>query len=293
MLLGAAIALVLVAVVAGGLALRSRDREAAAATAAQRAAVKADARRLAASALTVEQPDLALLTAVEATRLEQSPETYGAVLTLLARQPDVLTRVQGTDTFISLAATPDGATVFLGEFRPVLHAVDAETGEQRWFRDDLAGQVSWLAVSPDGRTLAAMLYGTSPELDALVFLDPATGSERATVDLATLNAFTGASDPAMWGSIGWTASGRLLVSTDSAVVVLDARGRRLSSVPWGRPWWTPGLSWSGPTAGSAQARPLVSGPGVTPASKGPRPPSESSSPTRRCGPWIRAPGGWP
>ena len=88
-LLGAAIALVLVAVAAGGLALRSRDREAAAATAAQRAAVDADARRLAASALTVEQPDLALLTAVEATRLEQSPDTFGAVLTLLARQPDV------------------------------------------------------------------------------------------------------------------------------------------------------------------------------------------------------------
>ena len=263
-LLGAAIALVLVAVVAGGLALRSRDREAAAATAAQRAAVKADARRLAASALTVEQPDLALLTAVEATRLEQSPDTYGAVLTLLARQPDVLTRVQGTDTFISLAATPDGATVFLGEFRPVLHAVDAETGEQRWFRDDLAGQVTWLAVSPDGRTLAAMLYGTSPELDALVFLDPATGSELATVDLATLNAFTGASDPAMWQSIGWTASGRLLVSTDSAVVVLDARGRRLSSVPWGRPVldtgtfvvWPDGRFSTGPSPGVGPWRDL-------------------------------------
>ena len=52
-------------------------------------------RRLAASALNVDYPDLALLTAVEATRLEQSPETYGALLTLLARQPDVVTRFRG------------------------------------------------------------------------------------------------------------------------------------------------------------------------------------------------------
>ena len=134
-LLVTALALILVATVAGGFALRSRGREAAAATAAERAAVEADARRLAASALTVEQADLALLTAVEATRLEQSPETYGAVLTLLARQPDVVARIRTPNRFLGVAADPAGKTVFIAENLPILRAVDAATGAPRWRRD--------------------------------------------------------------------------------------------------------------------------------------------------------------
>ena len=68
------------AVVAGLLAWRSQQG-------ARAATVSAEAKRLAASALNIEYPDTALLTAVESTKLEQSPETYGALLTLLARQP--------------------------------------------------------------------------------------------------------------------------------------------------------------------------------------------------------------
>jgi len=180
--------------------------------------------------------DLALLTAVEATRLEQSPETYGAVLTLLARQPDVVTRVRATDRFLSAVASPDGATVFLGESSPVLHAVDAETGEERWVRDDLPGQVFWLAVSPDGRTLAAMLIPITPEdgQDSVVLLDPETGREINRLEPADVNAVTGGDDSLLWANIGWTNDGRLLVATDSAVVVVDANGRVVASVPWGR-----------------------------------------------------------
>jgi DNA-binding SARP family transcriptional activator/WD40 repeat protein len=235
-LLAAAVTLVLVAAGAGGLALRSRDREAAAAAAAKDAAVTADARRLAASALTVEQPDLALLTAVEATRLEQSPDTYGAVLTLLARQPDVVTRVRATDRFVSAVASPDGATVFLGESSPVLHAVDADTGKERWVRDDLPGQVYWLAVSPDGRTLAAMLIPITAEdgQDSVMLLDPETGREISRLGPADVNAVTGGDDSFLWGNVGWTGDGRLLVATDSAVVVVDAKGGLVASVPWGR-----------------------------------------------------------
>ena len=152
-LLVTAVALILVATVAGGFALRSRGREAAAATSAERAAVEADARRLAASALTVEQADLALLTAVEATRLEQSPETYGAVLTLLARQPDVVARIRTPNRFLGVAADPAGKTVFIAENVPILRAVDASTGAPRW-RRDMPDQVGSIAVSADGHALA-------------------------------------------------------------------------------------------------------------------------------------------
>ena len=84
-LLGLAAALVVLAVVATYVVVRSRGE-------AEEARTVADAQRLAATALNVEYPDLALLTAIEAVRIRADPQTYGALLTLLARQPDVLTR---------------------------------------------------------------------------------------------------------------------------------------------------------------------------------------------------------
>ena len=81
-----------VALVAGMLAMRARGEAEESATRAEASAVSADARRLAANALNEDQPALALLQAVEATQREQSPETYGALLTLLTRSPDIVTR---------------------------------------------------------------------------------------------------------------------------------------------------------------------------------------------------------
>ncbi len=278
-LLVSAVALMLVATTAGALALRSRDREAQAAENAEAAATTADARRLAASALTVEQPDLALLTAVEATRLEPSPETYGAVLTLLARQPDVVTRVRATDRFVTATAAPDGSIVYLGEFAPEIRAVDAETGEERWRRDDAGGLVSWLAMSPDGRTLAALVLPTTPDAtedeDVVLFLDAATGTETARFGVTDLNAFTGGDDPTLWQTIGWTDAGRLLVATDVAVVTVDRRGRATRSEPWGRPVadtstfvvWPDGRFSTGPSPGMGGTRPAETVVAVDPSSR--------------------------
>ena len=232
-LLVTALALILVATVAGGFALRSRSREAAAATSAERAAVEADARRLAASALTVEQADLALLTAVEATRLEQSPETYGAVLTLLARQPDVVARIRTPNRFLAVAADPAGETVFIAENLPILRAVDAATGAPRW-RRDLPEQVGNIAVSADGHTLAVTLAAATPGGDGLVLLDAATGRTRREVTLRAINRFTGGRSPVIFWNLGYTRAGRLVVATEDAAVVLSPGGRLLKSVPWPR-----------------------------------------------------------
>ena len=62
--------------------------------------MSAEAKRLAASALNLDYPDTALLAAVESTKLEQSPETYGALLTLLARQPEVVHRVRTPNRYL-------------------------------------------------------------------------------------------------------------------------------------------------------------------------------------------------
>ncbi|HEU4335725.1 MAG TPA: BTAD domain-containing putative transcriptional regulator [Nocardioides sp.] len=235
-LLAAALVLLLAGVAAGAVALRARDREASAADRAERSATRADAKRLAASALTVERADLALLTAVEATRLDPDPETYGAVLTLLARQPDVLARLRAGQRFSTVAASPDGGTVFLGESEPVLRAVDAMTGAEKWVRDDLPGMVGGLAASPDGGVLAAVLLALTPgDRDALVLLDARDGRELHRVELAEVNSSTGVEAPYLWTGVGWSARGDVVVGSDGGATVVGADGRVGRSVPWGRP----------------------------------------------------------
>lgn len=74
---------------------------------------------------------------------------------------------------ISYAAfSPDGRTIYAGGSLGAVHALDAETGQERgrWFaslsgRDEYGHRISCLAVSPDGRWVAA---GTGPE--GLVFV---------------------------------------------------------------------------------------------------------------------------
>ena len=73
------------------------------ATRAEASAISADARRLAANALNEDRPALALLQAVEATQREQSPETYGALLTLLTRSPDIVTRFRIAERLLRIS----------------------------------------------------------------------------------------------------------------------------------------------------------------------------------------------
>ena len=101
LLVGTAVLLV-VALVAGLLALRARGAAEDSANRAEASAISADARRLAANALNEDRPSLALLQAVEATQREQSPETYGALLTLLTRSPDIVTRFRIAERFMRI-----------------------------------------------------------------------------------------------------------------------------------------------------------------------------------------------
>ncbi|MFW5471111.1 BTAD domain-containing putative transcriptional regulator [Knoellia sp. CPCC 206435] len=221
-----AIAAVLVAaLVAGLLAWRSRQEAAA-------NAVSADARRLAATSLNMDYPDTALLTAIEATKLEQSPETYGGLLTLLARQPSVVHRVRTPNRFLRNAVSPDGSTVYVSENEGRLWAIDAETGDTKWLVDTPeGGQIANLSVTPDGFGILGTL-GREPT-SVLTRFDARDGSVVWELSSAALPA-----DPAAkgapylhWG--GFDGSGTFHVQTDTRLYAVDpATGTVRGSVAW-------------------------------------------------------------
>lgn len=220
-------ALLAVALLAAVLALVARER-------ASEAATEAEAKRLAASALSIEYPDLALLAAVEATRLERSPETYGALLTLLARQPDVVTAFRTEERFLRSASTPDGTTVFVSENEPVLRALDAETGEQLWVREDLSGQVGRIAPSPDGRHLAVTVL--SGPLSGVELLDAQDGRRVWRIEGEDAVRFARDPQPSpLWFGLGWSDRGQVVFANDQHVFIADRTGRLVDAVPWGRP----------------------------------------------------------
>ena len=180
LLVGAAV-LLAVALVAGLLAMRARGEAEESATRAEASAMSADARRLAANALNEDRPALALLQAVEATQREQSPETYGALLTLLTRSPDIVTRFRVADRLPRIAASADGvAGLPRGEHRPARTRSTRSPGSgcgPRRLPDDT--QWGTAAVDPRGRWLAFPLIG-DPESMAMAVLDPRTGEMMRT-----------------------------------------------------------------------------------------------------------------
>ena len=216
----AGIGVVLVAaMVAGLLAWRAQQE-------AQAASVSAEAKRLAASALNIDYPDVALLAAVESTELEQSPETYGALLTLLARQPQVVHRVRTPNRFLNIDASPDRRTVYLAENGTRLLAVDAEAGRVVWTAEGTGGgQMGLPEATPDGLAVIALEFGGD---SGVVRLDSATGEQEwATRGLDRVAA--GASPWVLTGGV--RSDGRYMVATESHVVTLDpADGAVLDAV---------------------------------------------------------------
>ena len=223
-LLGGIVGVLVLALVSGALAWRSRQE-------AQAASVTADAQRLAATALTIEEQDAALLAAVEGTRLEHSPETYGALLTLLARQPRVVHRLRLPDAADRIATSPDGAAVFLGISPSRVSAVSAQTGRVLWEAQTPAhGWVASVSVTPDGRGVLVPEMGEGAW--GVVRFDAATGRIDWQVREAELEAAAPRAKPNVIGG-GFRADGRFVAVTRSHVITLDpATGRVLSAVPW-------------------------------------------------------------
>lgn len=218
----AGMALVLiVALIAGVAAWRAQQT-------AQAASLSAQAKGLAASALNIEYPDLALLAAVESTKIEQSPETYGALLTLLARQPAVAHRVRTENRFLRIAASPDGSRVVVTENHPFIRAIDAETGETLWnVGMPQGGQAGQPSVTADGAGVIVPEWSDQP---GLVRLDAATG--EVVWELRGVDELIPGSGTHIDGG-GMSGEGRYVAANGSHVITIDAAtGAVLESVPW-------------------------------------------------------------
>ncbi len=182
LLVGVGVLLVL-ALAAGLLFLRQRDR-------ADEAARTAQTRQLASdSALALEEdPERSILLALEAVDVSRSagepalPEALGALQTAVQTSRVVLRRDDGA--FV-VDASPDGALVASRSLEPATAIIwNAVTGEMLGALTDPGQAEVWdLGFSPDGHLLAvtyavAEANGTSP---VVVVWDPATGEQVSRI----------------------------------------------------------------------------------------------------------------
>ena len=175
-LLGAALALLAVALAAGGVALQQRHQ-------ARRQATAAVAGRLGAQALIEPGLDRSLLLAREGVNLDASPATRGNLLAALVRSPAALAVAHGSgDRALDNALSRDGRTLAVGGDDGNVVLFDTRT--LRRIGNPVAGnsQISMigavvkpiraLAFSPDGRTLA--IGGSNGDTASLDLVDAAT-----------------------------------------------------------------------------------------------------------------------
>jgi DNA-binding SARP family transcriptional activator/WD40 repeat protein len=116
--LAAVAALLAVAIVAGSLALTSRNRADRAAVAASGQARTADARRLGAEALRSEAVDRSLLLAAAGVTLDDSVDTRNYLLASLGRAPSLVASARSAAQVVSLGVNPatgQVATIALGD----------------------------------------------------------------------------------------------------------------------------------------------------------------------------------
>jgi WD40 repeat protein/DNA-binding SARP family transcriptional activator len=210
LLVGVGAALV-VAIVAGLLALRQADRAdrttelarreaeradqtaeeaaesaAAAELAAQRAdtaAIEADARRVGTQALVTEYVDESLLLAVAGVRLDDSPDTRANLLTVLTRDPALVAATRSAQPLLTVDAGFDGKTVAVGDpFTGIAFHDPATLAPLGSFPDP-----PWtLKFQPGGTTLAMAANPFNPngpqQLDPVpvVIVDSATFEPAST-----------------------------------------------------------------------------------------------------------------
>jgi WD40 repeat protein/energy-coupling factor transporter ATP-binding protein EcfA2 len=221
LLVGVAAALV-VAIVAGAFALNQRGSARRTATVAQAGKLAAQSREVAA-----EHPDLGLLLALEAGRLDDSVDTRGALLGALEHGSRVRAWLQGFESTVNSAAfSPDGtllATVTQNDTVLWDTATWRRSGPPLAFVEGLAEGVDF---SPDGRTLA--LAGDKGTVE---LWDVRTRREvRALTDPAAATS----SDPALAG-VRYSPNGRVIAAggkSSNHVTLWDVPSGRVIAGPF-------------------------------------------------------------
>ena len=181
-LLGGALALLAVALAAGGVALQQRHQ-------ARRQATAAVAGRIGAQALIEPGLDRSLLLAREGVNLDDSEAARGNLLAALVRSPAALAVVRGSgDRALGVALAPDGRTLAVGgddggvvffDTRTLRRIGDVVAGDsQISMMGAVVKPIHALAFSPDGRTLA--IGGSTGELATLGLVDARSRGQRAS-----------------------------------------------------------------------------------------------------------------
>ena len=211
-LAGASVLLVL-ALVAGALAVQQQGAAEDNAATAIREATSADARAASARALVSEDVAESMLLAAAGVRLDNSPETRSSLLAALARNPELTASTQMTGApVISFDVSPDGRTV--ATYDEVNHVRHYELGTGELLGEYQAGtdrRTWWVSgqviFSPDGSTLA--VDEGNPSRRVVTLLDARTMQPLAV-------------QPETPGPMRW-------LSLD---LVFSRDGRRLAATAW-------------------------------------------------------------
>ena len=172
-LLAGALALLLVAVLAGVVALVQRGH-------AQAQALTSDAERVGAQALTEQNVDSSLLLGVTAVRLQNRPETRSDLLAVLQRNPALIRLIRPFgDLLTAVQVSPDGRLLAVADSAGIVRFIDLATWQRTGADVDLGSPVAPRAMSfsPDGRTLMAVTVGA--DRSTLEAIDVTTRQARA------------------------------------------------------------------------------------------------------------------
>jgi DNA-binding SARP family transcriptional activator/WD40 repeat protein len=190
------------AVVAGGIAVSQRQE-------ANSAATTADARRLAAQAVSEERRDQALRLATAGIALDDSPATRSSLLSALVRDSPALGVLNDLDQIYSAALSPDGRTLatdngtfFDTQTRERIGEYRAPPGVEKHFnRTDVA----WLGFDPRDGSLAIV---GGEKLRYLHVFDPASGRRRSSARLGGYPADPG---KPIWPTATYAPDGRSVI----------------------------------------------------------------------------------
>ena len=175
--LAGATVLLLVALVAGGLAVQQKGNAEDSAAAALTAKTASDARNVSARALATDDIDTSMLLAVAGVQLDDSPESRSSLLAALAKHPALTASTQMTGgEVIHLDVSPDGRKVATYDTANHVRLYAIDSGEllaefQAGPQQRLAWQSGQVRFSPDGRTLAVAMAAPSRQPVMLLHAD--------------------------------------------------------------------------------------------------------------------------
>ena len=220
--LGGAVALLALALVAGGFAAVQSDRANENAARAEQAAVSADARRVGFRSQLTDDISLSLLLAVAGARLEDSPETRTNLMSALSMRPHLVRSAPPGGSYMEgLSVSPDGRWIAASDEANWMHLYDASTSRLlRSYdagRPPRAGQ-AWImgSFSPDSRQLAVVLESVE-STDPVRLLDPDT--MQPTTRLSSPGR-----QPAIGSDVQFSEDGRYLAASLETVPEQERAG---------------------------------------------------------------------